>query len=892
MWNWENQILKWQFEKRIYKNKFVSPTKGGTSFVVLFREEKTGFTILKFIENKTEKIYSVKGNFDEIPDWLIELHWNFDSHAIHWDSFNVQNYFNLLPEKKEETIEYLYKFLWITEGQASKMWTKYWQDIFEKLDNDIDILDDLKDSLFKGWEDWKNERLNKVKDKWKEESSLRQIRKFLYQYWISEAYSKRIIKQYWTKAISEIKKNPYCLTQISGIWFLMADKLAMNMGIPKDSPSRVYSSIIYSLEKIADETGSTYTEFLVLQEHVLKILWLENLEGNTLLNYLNNLEITSYDQTLDQQIYPKLKIINHKEKIFIFLYKHYKWEEDIAKFLEINNKPIDFDIPSDEELNEIAKELYQSQWKKVYTLNEKQLEAIKIALWNKISIITGYAWTGKTTIIKVLLEIFKRNSISYILLWPTWKSVDVLWSVTNESSKCSTIHRKIKLLEWDIWSEEISESVSITDEYSMVDLRLANAQFSATTLMQQDQSRLIFSWDKEQLRPVWIWNPFHDMIESKRFPVVFLTEIYRQSENSSILLNCKNLIEWKDLNLENTDDWKTVSCLNKSAEEVQKDVINEIKEKWWENTDIVLTSKKSSALWTYDLNKQIQSLIFSQKNSFSLYKYEKGLNSFYLWDRVVQTENWYREKDKEIFSIVPYDLLINPDLLTKFKSFCRDKKIHYDWLYIENGILQNNDLIFWKFIYNKDGKIQDIEFDIKEKTEKTEFDINVYNWNWWQVVWIRQDDWTWMLKGYENEVQIRKEVFSKTELMWFWKKDINKKILLSDYWLSEKHILLVSYKGKVIWYTKFEIGELDLFYASTVHKCQWSQFRKVYAINTSHINYFCDKTWLYTQLSRAESFVTYFSSQFETKKVQDKLFSRNVKGTLFSRLKNMKTQDE
>ena len=59
MWNWENQILKWQFEKRIYKNKFVSPTKGGTSFVVLFREEKTGFTILKFIENKTEKIYSV-----------------------------------------------------------------------------------------------------------------------------------------------------------------------------------------------------------------------------------------------------------------------------------------------------------------------------------------------------------------------------------------------------------------------------------------------------------------------------------------------------------------------------------------------------------------------------------------------------------------------------------------------------------------------------------------------------------------------------------------------------------------------------------------------------------------------------------------------------------------
>ena len=109
-----------------------------------------------------------------------------------------------------------------------------------------------------------------------------------------------------------------------------------------------------------------------------------------------------------------------------------------------------------------------------------------------------------------------------------------------------------------------------------------------------------------------------------------------------------------------------------------------------------------------------------------------------------------------------------------------------------------------------------------------------------------------MLKGYENEVQIRKEVFSKTELMWFWKKDINKKILLSDYWLSEKHILLVSYKGKVIWYTKFEIGELDLFYASTVHKCQGSQFRKVYAINTSHINYFCDKTWLYTQLSRAE----------------------------------------
>ena len=103
--------------------------------------------------------------------------------------------------------------------------------------------------------------------------------------------------------------------------------------------------------------------------------------------------------------------------------------------------------------------------------------------------------------------------------------------------------------------------------------------------------------------------------------------------------------------------------------------------------------------------------------------------------------------------------------------------------------------------------------------------------------------------------------------------------------ITADHLVLVSYKNKVVPYSRFELSDLDLFYASTVHKCQGSQFKRVYAINSKSMNYFCDKKWLYTALSRAESNVIYLSSKYDTKLVQERDFSSQRKGTLLSRLK-------
>jgi len=443
----------------------------------------------------------------------------------------------------------------------------------------------------------------------------------------------------------------------------------------------------------------------------------------------------------------------------------------------------------------------------------------------------------------------------------------------------TTIHRKIKLLDLDEGEEKIREKVVIVDESSMKDLRVSTALFKAFETLEKEQGRLILVWDHNQLEPVWIGKLFMDMIISWIFPTAKLTEIYRQSKNSSILENCKAIVEGTKVNLKDTDDWKTINTDNKTAEQVQTLVISELSNSKWDNKDIVLTSKRAGALGTAELNKKIQDFIFEELTELKQFKYEKWLNRFYLGDRVVQTENWYREKEKEIFRIPSYEFLCNPDLLKKLdeeiKEINKEKSICIEIIgnYIEQDIIQTSLYRLGKLIRDESWNIKDIEVKVERKEQEDEIDINVYNWNWWKVIGVIDKDWDLNLLTEDNEIK-RMSVGFLGEL--------DEELFQIK---SDKHLLLVAYKNKIIPYTKYEIGDLDLFYASTVHKCQGSQFRKVYAINTSHINYFCDKKWLYTEISRAEKYVTYFSSEGETDKVKGKQFSDKRKGTLLSRLK-------
>lgn len=877
-----NKIIKGQFEKRIQHNKYSNTNDKGATFVILYRDEKTWFTIIKFIEEEVSwKTLTVQGDFDEIPEWRVELHWNVEVHPKYWEFFKAESYFSILPEKKEDVISYLISFLGISVAQSTKLWNKYENNLFDELDKNIDLLNDEVDYLFRGKKEDKEKRVETLKNKWKEESWFRKIRAFLYQHGLSEAYSKKVILEFWTKAVEMVKKNPYSLTRVKWIWFKIADKIALNLWIHKDSPSRVYAAIIHTIEEIANDTGSTYTEFSPLHLKTLELLEI-NLTDKLFFKYLKDLNKDTYFEELDMKIYPQLKILNHKGKILIFLYKHYLWEEYAAEFLLEYNKPIEFKEYSDEDLNGIVKELYKNSSRKVEELNTEQLFAIKNALYNKVSIISGYAGTWKTTIIKTLLYIFRENNINYSLLWPTGKSVDVLGEATGEPQNCSTIHRKIKLLDSDEGEEKIREKVVIVDESSMKDLRVSTALFKAFDVLEKEQGRLILVWDHNQLEPVWIGKLFMDMIISGVFPISKLTQIYRQSKNSSILENCKAIVEWTKVNLQDTDDWKTVYSDNKSAEQVQTMVVSEIVNSKWDNKDIVLTSKRAGALGTTELNKKIQDLIFEDLTELKEYRYEKGMSRFYLGDRVVQTENWYREKEKEIFRIPSYEFLCNPELLKKLndeiKVINEEKKLTIDllWNYIEQDIIQTSSYKLGKLIRDENNEIKDIEINVEKKEKEDEIDINVYNWNWGRVIGII-DKW-----GILNLLTNKDEVVKRT--VWFlW--DLEEELFQIR---EDKHLILVAYKNKIIPYTKYEIGDLDLFYASTVHKCQGSQFRKVYAINTSHMNYFCDKKWLYTEISRAEKYVTYFSSELETDKVKSKQFSDRRKWTLLSRLKQIK----
>jgi len=455
---------------------------------------------------------------------------------------------------------------------------------------------------------------------------------FLQNYDVSVNMAVKIYDKYKNGTEAILSKNPYKMVEdIDGVGFKTADKIAIKMGIEPDSAFRMRAGIVHTLNEIATKSGSTVVESGELASEVFNLLGIRSEN-----------RIDSYEQVLANLIidgYVNERVTD--EGVFLSLLKFHNMEKSIAtkiaKLLVMNsssNLDISFHLAEYERMSGI-------------TLHESQKEAIVRAINNGVVVITGGPGTGKTTIIRAINNILKTMGHETLLLAPTGRASKRLSEATGEDAK--TIHRALDInfkgKEYESAFQpatDIEADAIIVDECSMVDTYVMSNIMNAVSV----GKRLILVGDKDQLPSVGAGNILGDLIGSGLVPVVSLTQIFRQAQESQIVTNAHKINRGENLEVAKSGDF---FIMNKESQEENRELIFELVSKRLpsylgieSNQVQVLSAMKSGELGVEKLNDGLQAILNPPSSSKA--EQEVAGKKFRVGDRVMQTVNNYEKE--------------------------------------------------------------------------------------------------------------------------------------------------------------------------------------------------------------------------------------------------------
>lgn len=469
--------------------------------------------------------------------------------------------------------------------------------------------------------------LEKIIEAYADQGELRDIMVFLQQYGITANYGMKIYRTYGPDTIAIISENPYRLSEdIFGIGFVTADKIAKNMGINHESPYRIEAGIRFTINKYGI-SGHTYVPKTELIPATAKIL---DVDINLIEGSIRDLAIKGI-----------IHILNKDEELLVYNTPFHIAENNVSrKIVELSRVELD-SVETD--LDRAIKTIEGEDGLNFAT---KQIEAIEESMENGIVVITGGPGTGKTTIINAIIKIIEDQGLSVTLAAPTGRAAKRMTETTGIEAK--TIHR---LLEYTYMEEGMAFGIDegspletdllIIDEASMIDILLMNSLLKAVT----PGTRLVLVGDVDQLPSVGAGNVLNDIIESGAVKVVELDEIFRQAEESMIVVNAHmiNKGEFPLLNKKGKDFFfiheregdKIVQtiidlCKDRLPNYYQVDPLKDIQ---------VLTPMKKGDVGINILNKELQKYL----NPEAFGKKEKtiGEDLFRVGDKVMQIKNNY-----------------------------------------------------------------------------------------------------------------------------------------------------------------------------------------------------------------------------------------------------------
>jgi exodeoxyribonuclease V alpha subunit len=545
------------------------------------------------------------------------------THPDYGEQFKVMMYEKKLPRTAEAIEKYLASGLVKGVGPATarKIVERFGEDTLDIIRSKPEKLSEIKGiSLNKA---------HKIGQAFDEQQELREVVLFFQEYGISPTYSAKIYKTFGENTIEQIKSNPYKLAdEVFGISFKTADRIAMSLGIDPASKYRISSGIKHVLSK-AVANGHTFVPDDKLKEYASKLLEVD----------IDNINHSLVSLVLDRTI-----CIEKKEEVsMVYLSPFYHAELGVSKkLLELSM------ISFEDDAEDFEKRIADIQAEEGIILADMQKTAIKEALTNGVMVITGGPGTGKTTIIKSIIKLFHKKGYEVALAAPTGRAAKRMTEATGFEAK--TIHRLLEigykgqddeLVFQKTESNPIDADVVIIDEVSMVDILLMNHLLKAITC----GSRLILAGDMNQLPSVGPGNVLKDIIASSMIKTVKLDEIFRQAEESMIIVNAHriNRGEAPYLNIKDKDFFL---FSEDSPEAIVKKIIELCRKRLPDTFGLdpmkdiqVLTPTKKGPVGVVNLNIELQKVLNPcQKNkkekAFRNYVFREG-------DKVMQTKNNY-----------------------------------------------------------------------------------------------------------------------------------------------------------------------------------------------------------------------------------------------------------
>ncbi|MBE6685641.1 MAG: ATP-dependent RecD-like DNA helicase [Ruminococcaceae bacterium] len=504
----------------------------GTVEHIVYTNEETGYTVCDIAIGEAE-LYTIVGIMPYLAEGeIIKALGNWQLHQNFGKQFKVEYYEKQLPS----TAQAIYRYLasrtvkGIGAVMARRIVDKFGEDTFDVLEHHPDWLSEINGISEK--------KAKEIGENFKTQFGIRTVMMFCREFF-GPMISVRIYQRWGVEAIDKIKENPYILCEeIYGVSFSKADAVAKSLNIPNNSEGRIRSGIKYFINLNGIQNGHCYIPFTKLIPAVADVLKVEEADIE--------LQVSALRESGD------LVFVETNSGTRVYLKKYYEAETYCTRKLMALDR-----LCPKIQLSDIDRFILRIEEAEDIEYASMQRKAIISAVNNGVMILTGGPGTGKTTIIKGVLQILGDLSYNIALCAPTGRAAKRMSEATQCEAK--TIHR---LLEMEYSKENepvfirdehnlLEEDVVIVDEASMVDIFLLESLLKAM----KPASRLILIGDADQLPSVGAGNVLNDLIESCVFSTVKLKEIFRQAKESLIITNAHliNSGEYPDIETKSSD---------------------------------------------------------------------------------------------------------------------------------------------------------------------------------------------------------------------------------------------------------------------------------------------------------------------------------------------------